>query len=208
MRASPTVTAAIVLVLALLPALPAQAEVAPPDYRAYHGGRAYAEGLLAIRSGRLDEALDAARRATTLTPDDPDALYLLGVCLIFEGDYEEARVALDRVVTLQPALAEAYHDLGLVLLQLHDGDGAMEAFARLTELRPLSWHGPYRQAQTAALELGDWDRCEAMLQVAIDRGFPRLASLPVDPEWGQVAGEPAFLEMVTRLLERDGGGGA
>ncbi len=209
MRPSPTATALIALVLALTAVAPVRAELAPPDYRAYHGSRAYAEGLLAIRAGRLDEALDAARRATSLTPDDPDALYLLGVCLIFSSRYEEAQDALERVITLRPDLAEAYHDLGLVKLQLDDGEGAMEAFARLTELRPTSWHGPYRQAQTAALELSDWEQCEAMLELALGRGFPRLASLPVDPEWAPVAEEPAFLQMVTRLLDRqEGDGGA
>jgi len=205
---SPTTALSIVLALAVSAPFLARAELAPPDYSTYHGSRAYADGLLAIRAGRLDEALDAARRATTLTPDDADALYLLGVCLIFDEKYEEARDALDRVILLRPDLAEAYHDLGLVKFQLDDGDGAMASFARLTELRPKSWHGPCRQAQTAAMKHGDWQRCESMLQLALDRGFPWLASLPVDPEWGPVAGDPAFLGMVTRLLEGQAGGGA
>jgi tetratricopeptide (TPR) repeat protein len=205
MRGSPTTTLWIAVTLALLAPATAAGELAPPDYSTYHGGRAYADGLIAIRAGRLDEALTAARRATALTPDDPDALYLLGVCLIFEGEYEDARDALERVIALRPDLAEAYHDLGLVRFQLDDGDGAMSAFARLAELRPGSWHGPYRQAQTAAMKLGDWETCEAMMRLALDRGFPWLASLPVDPEWGPVAGDPAFLGMVTRLLEGDSG---
>lgn len=207
MNASPTTALWIGLFVALLAPVLAAAELAPPDYSAYHGSRAYADGLIAIRAGRLDEALVAARRATALTPDDPDALYLLGVCLIFEGEYEGARDSLERVVALRPDLAEAYHDLGLVRFQLDDGEGAMLAFSRLTELRPVSWHGPYRQAQTAAMKLEDWERCEATMQLALDRGFPRLASLPVDPEWGAVAADPAFLGMVTRLLGGQGEGG-
>jgi tetratricopeptide (TPR) repeat protein len=205
MRASPTTLLWITLALALLGPGQAAGELAPPDYDTYHGSRAYNDGLVAIRAGRLDEALEAARRSTALTPDDPDSLYLLGVCLIFEAEYEDARDALERVITLRPDLAEAYHDLGLVRFQLDDGEGAMVAFSRLTELRPGSWHGPYRQAQTAAMKLGDWEQCEAAMRLALDRGFPWLASLPVDPEWGQVAEDPAFLGMVTRLLAQGNG---
>lgn len=201
MSSPPTTALWIGLTLVLLAPLPATGELAPPDYSTYHGSRAYAEGLIAIRAGRLDEARVAAGRAVALTPNDPDALYLLGVCLIFEGEYQGARDALEQVIALSPDLAEAYHDLGLVRFQLDDGDGAMSAFSRLTELRPGSWHGPYRQAQTAAMKLGDWDQCETLMRLALDRGFPWLASLPVDPEWGAVAEHPRFLEMVTRLLE-------
>jgi len=185
---------------------PALAELAPPDYAEYHAGRSYAEGLLALRAGDTEAALASAEAALALVPDDPDALYLEGICLLFAGQWADAETSLQRVVALRPDLAEAYHDLGMVQLRRGDDPGATASFARLSDLRPGSWHGPYREAQTAALLRNDWVACEERLTEALRRGFPWLASLPVDPEWESVAGDPAFLEMLEKML-RDGGRG-
>jgi len=184
----------------------ARAELAPPDYVDYHAARSYSEGLLLLRAGDAEAALEAADAALALMPDDPDSLYLKGICLLFAEEWTTAESVLQQVVTLRPDQAEAYHDLGLVQLRLGDGDGAAAAFARVSELQPDSWFGPYREAQTAALLRGDWATCEEHLAEAVERGFPWLASVPVDPEWASVAVEPAFLEMLERAL-RGGGGG-
>ncbi len=180
----------------------AAADLAPPYYATYHARRAREEGLLALRLGRIDDALESAGRAVELTPEDADALYLLGVCQVFAERYDEAAVTLGRVVEIDPDLAEAHHDLGLVRLKLGDAAGAASAFDRLADLRPDSWLGPYRRAQVSALLEGDWKGCEEHLAVALDRGFPWLASLPVDPEWSEVASDPSFLALVQRLLDR------
>jgi len=181
-------------------ATPGRADLAPPDYARYHGQRAYIEGLRALRSGRAQEALESARTAVQFQPEDEDAAYLLGVCLLFVERYDEAEETLQALVTANPELAEAHHDLGLVRIKLGDAAGALACFEKLAELKPDSWMGPYRAAQTAALMQEDWPTCEAQLRIALDRGFPWLASLPVDPEWAGVAEEPEFLAMLERLL--------
>ena len=192
----------VVVGLAFALALPAQApaDLAPPDYRAYHGQRAYAESLVALRTGHPETALAAARRAAELRPTDPDTRYLLGVCQLFDGQWIAARESIEAVIEQRPDLAEAHHDLGLIWIELGEAEAALAAFERVADLRTDSWIGPYRQAQTAALLQRDWGACEAHLREAVDRGLPWLASLPVDPEWAAVATEPAFLSMVERLL--------
>ncbi len=193
------------LLAALLASAPAaRADLAPPDYRAYHGRRAYAESLLSLRSGQTDRALTAARRAVALRPDDPDALYLLGVCQLFADQLDGARASLEGVLTLSPELVEAHHDLGLVWMAMGDADEAASAFARVAELRPDSWIGPYRQAQVAALLRGDLPACEGHLGRAVDLGYPHAASLPVDPDWAQLAEDPTFLAMIRRVLGGEG----
>ena len=180
--------------------LPCQADLSPPDYARYHGHRAYIDGLRALRSGRAEEALQSAQSAVQFLPEDEDSTYLLGVCLLFVERYEEAEQTLQALVVSNPDLAEAHHDLGLVRLKLGDADGALVCFGKLAELKPESWIGPYRAAQTAALLQQDWPTCEAQLTTALARGFPWLASLPVDVEWAAVAEDPEFLAMLERLL--------
>lgn len=194
------------LAVALLAGSPAGADLTPPDYKAYHGQRAYAESLLALRTGHTERALDAARRARDLRPEDPDTLYLLGVCHLFAGELEAARDALLAVLEREPDLVEAHHDLGLIWLAMGDSNQAALAFTRVETLRPESWIGPYRLAQVSGLLKGDLATCERHLRRAVDTGYPYAASLPVDPDWAQLAEDPAFLEMIGRIVGEDGGG--
>jgi len=203
-EASTIVGVLVALGLALAPAPRAAADLAPPDYRAYHAERAYAESLLALRSGLTDTALEAAIRAVELRPDDAETLYLLGMCQLFADRRGEARSSLERVIALEPDLVEAHHDLGLIGLASGDAAAAAAAFQQVAELRPDSWIGPYRLAQVAALLQGDLTACEAHLARALERGYAGVAALPVDPDWAQVAGDPAFLEMIQRLLAVEG----
>ena len=190
----------LLLAAALLGASPARADLAPPDYRAYHGQRAYAESLLALRTGHTERALQAAQRATELRPEDADSLYLLGVCHLFAGELEAAQTALLTLIEREPDLVEAHHDLGLVWLTMGDGPQATLAFTRVEALRPESWIGPYRLAQVAGLLDGDLGACERHLRRAVDAGYPYAASLPVDADWAKLAEDPAFLEMFGRIV--------
>jgi Flp pilus assembly protein TadD len=183
---------------------PAAADLAPPDYATYHAQRAYRDALVALSLGENETALDAARDAVALTPEDPQAQYLLGISLLFNEQYERAGETLAMVVELDPDLPEAVHDLGLVRLHLGQGEEAALAFQQVSQMMPDSWVGPYRAAQTAALLYRDWAACEQFLREAMQRGFPWVASLPVDPEWAAVAEDPAFLAVVEGLLGESG----
>jgi len=205
LRLGPLLWAAGITAAITLTTAPAGADLAPPDYASYHAQRAYRQALMALRLGETDAALRTASEAVALTPEDPQALYLLGICQLFDEQYEQAGTTLERAIAIDPELPEAVHDLGLVRLHLGQGDEAAELFAFVSLMMPESWVGPYREAQTAALLRRDFDACEGHLREALRRGFPWLASLPVEPEWAAVAEDPAFVAMVGRLLEQPGG---
>ncbi len=55
-----------------------------------------------INQGRLDEAVEVARKWTEAAPDDPDAWRYLGVAAVHAGLDEEAATALERGLELKP----------------------------------------------------------------------------------------------------------
>ena len=86
--------------------------------------------------GRLDEAIDACRRAIALRPDYPEAHNNLGNALKDAGRLDEAIAAFDRAIALRPDYAEAHNNLGCTRLAQGDHDAAIAAFDRATALRP------------------------------------------------------------------------
>ncbi|HKR22778.1 MAG TPA: TonB family protein [Pyrinomonadaceae bacterium] len=74
-----------------------------PDARA-HSGYAYA----LLRRGKLDDALQEARKSISIDPKNIDALYTLGVINLRSGNKEEALKNADALIALEPGLAEAY----------------------------------------------------------------------------------------------------
>ncbi len=79
-------------------------------------GRAYAAlGLLAIDSGRYDDALKRLRRAVSLAPADPDTHTWYGIALIARGHIENARHQLYVSEKLDPYSVAATAWLSTVL---------------------------------------------------------------------------------------------
>lgn len=67
----------------------------------------YLLGLVRVRQGAFDEAMEYLARATELMPDDPDPHLALGTLLTERGYIEAARRALTRAVELAPYNAVA-----------------------------------------------------------------------------------------------------
>lgn len=74
-----------------------------PDARA-HSGYAYA----LMRRGKLNDAIQHARRSLAIDPKNIDALYTMGVINLRGGNKEEALKNAEALIALQPDLAEAY----------------------------------------------------------------------------------------------------
>jgi tetratricopeptide (TPR) repeat protein len=77
-------------------------ELAPRDAR-YPVAASHA----ALRLGRVDDALELARGAARLGPNDARALEALGAALAAAGDRREAKKALERALELDGSRAEA-----------------------------------------------------------------------------------------------------
>ena len=67
--------------------------------------------------GKLEEAIEAYKKAIALKPDYAKAYYNMGVTLKDQGKLDEAIEANKKATTLKPDYAEAYYNMG-VLLQI------------------------------------------------------------------------------------------
>lgn len=97
----------------------------------------------ALSEGDADRALAEAEQLLHRTPDDMDALIVVGRAAVRTGDGAMAAAALRRVLDARPALGECWALLSLALLLEADPEGAVAAAARATEAAPeapLGWH--------------------------------------------------------------------
>lgn len=97
------------------PALAAftEAERRAPGYL----GAVVARGWCLHDLGRFAEAVRVGERALEIKAEDPDALYLLGVCLAELGDRARAIAHLERFLSTRPSV-EARHDAEALLAAL------------------------------------------------------------------------------------------
>ena len=78
--------------------------------------------------GRIDDALAAFERATTLNPGHADAHYNRANLLRTRGDFAHARASYETALRLRPADAQTAYGLGLVLSELKEPQAALAAF--------------------------------------------------------------------------------
>ncbi|MBM3882054.1 MAG: tetratricopeptide repeat protein [Verrucomicrobia bacterium] len=122
-----------------VPAFPRYAYGAP---RAVASGnraqaeRTFAQGVVAQRSGRLGEAIEAYRSALQQDPSFFDAHYNLGVALQDRADWAGALTAYEQALALRPTDADARFNFALALQSSgYPQDAALE-FGNLLASRP------------------------------------------------------------------------
>jgi|GEM_PF-5778601 len=96
--------------------------------------------LVGIRSALRWQKWDAARTRAEYVlrfrPDDPDALFAVGVACGATGDAKKALGILTRAVGLSPKHHDAWYNLGIARMETGDTAGAIEAFERALSLSP------------------------------------------------------------------------
>lgn len=92
--------------------------------------------LVLQRLGRVNEAIDAGRRAAALAPAMPAAHANLGGALRLARQFDEALASLDRALHLDPAFADAYAQRGLILQELGQPTEAIAANRQALTLNP------------------------------------------------------------------------
>ncbi len=92
--------------------------------------------LVAIRQGRLDDALLYCRAMTIEWPEDPDANTAWGSALIRYGLYEAALERLDLALRTKPDHVEALSDRGAALMMLGRNQEALETLQRAVARSP------------------------------------------------------------------------
>jgi predicted O-linked N-acetylglucosamine transferase (SPINDLY family) len=91
-------------------------------------------GVLALQSGRLEEAVDVLTRATTLAPTNAACHANLGEAHRRLGHSQAAIESFLRAIALEPALVAPVYNLGLALQECGASDGALACFERAAEL--------------------------------------------------------------------------
>ncbi|GAB2628136.1 tetratricopeptide repeat protein [Lysobacter erysipheiresistens] len=132
----------------------------------------------ALRRGAADEALAAAREATTDRPHDPVAQRLLAGALRLRGDRDGALAAIDAAIALAPDDANLHLDRAGLLLHARQLDQAETALARSIGLDPNQFPAYILQAQLA-LGRGDLDEAARLIRTAarIAPQHPQIAAL-------------------------------
>ena len=94
-------------------------------------------GLLAIREGRIDDAIALFQEALRLYPDHLVALENLGNAYRQQHRWEEAQQTLERALAAGPESPEVHYSLGMVFAQTGDTVKAHEYLKKALELRPI-----------------------------------------------------------------------
>jgi tetratricopeptide (TPR) repeat protein len=134
-----------------------------------------ARGRSLLALGRASEARREAERLMLESPEDADALHLLGSALAVEGSLSEAADAFSRALIRNPDSSETLTAAGLVAWQQGDGAGARRLLERARDAEP--WNALRPTAALAVLheDAGRMTRARDLYDEA-------LAVVPDDPE--------------------------
>lgn len=98
---------------------------------------AAAIGAEHLRAGRVDEAIQSLREALRTSPDNVNALYVLGVAYWqYKKQLPDAEALLRRATQLAPGFAAAWINLGAVLIDQGKHMEAVDCYSEATRLEP------------------------------------------------------------------------
>jgi tetratricopeptide (TPR) repeat protein len=86
--------------------------------------------------GKLEEAVEAYKKALAVKPDYADAYYNIGVTVQEQGKLEEAIEAYNKVLAIQPDYDDAYYNMGNVLKKQGKLEEAIEAYTKELTTNP------------------------------------------------------------------------
>ena len=133
-----------------------------------------------IQKGDLDDAIAAVRKVLADSPDDPNALFYLGLAYAGKKQYSDAVDPLARVTQLTPEFAGAWFELGVCYRALDQPDKALAAYERDLSLDPQNADAAYN----SGLILFEQNKIEEALS-HFEKG---LAVEPDDTELNDMAG--------------------
>lgn len=93
-------------------------------------------GLIALRSGRPEEAYRRLSLAAQLDPKNAGSQFNFGECLAAMGRHREAAEAYRRAARLAPRFAPAFAGLGMALFAAGDQADGLDALRRAVALEP------------------------------------------------------------------------
>ena len=95
-------------------------------------GNALARAAQLLEGNHLTQAASIVKTLLATTPDDPDALHLLGLLTAKKGDAAAAEELLERALSLRPSYPACRQNLGILLMQSEPAR-AEQCFRRVVE---------------------------------------------------------------------------
>ena len=201
----------------------------PGDHRLHHR-----LGVLAVREGRLDEAISHFDKALKTAPNDGELLTDLGYALYLQGRYDDAEQRLKSVVADNPDNKRAANNLGMVLAKTGRSSEAYRVFRKTGSDAEAHSNLAYVYANNGQFDLAekhysralDYDdtltqASDALLQLDelrrdLDEGAILQAAAPMNPDGEQLNREdaqtlrpmdnPDGAEFASKWKRRAGGG--
>jgi tetratricopeptide (TPR) repeat protein len=136
-----------------------------------------------VRLGEYDAAIAKLQAVLDKSPQDPNALYYLGLAHFKKKEWAAALAPLRRVVELSPGFPAAYYYLGICYQQENEPEKALESYRKASELDPSNPDAFYN----AGLVLFGLNRIDEALSC-----FTKTLVLKPD--------DPASLEMAGRCF--------
>ena len=127
------------------------------------------QGLNALQSGNVAEAVTLLERATQADPTDYHAFMYLGAAYGQAERHEDAIIALTQAVVLQPVNAQIHYNLGAAIERAGRIPQALEAYRQALQIQP-----GYGKAQEAAQRL---QSVEASLPVSKPSAVPETTQI-------------------------------
>jgi Flp pilus assembly protein TadD len=119
-------------------------------------------GSQQLKRGDAKGALEAAREAARLAPDNPRAKLLAGSCLLHDGRHEEAAQTLTEATKLAPGEPTAYYQLAVTLRE----QGELAAALEMLKAAPPDLD-VRRLRGYVQFELGDFDAAVESFEAAL-----------------------------------------
>jgi tetratricopeptide (TPR) repeat protein len=124
---------------------------------------------LLMKAGRLDEALQYAREAVAIEPDDAYSHQHLGDVLLRTHALPEAEHEFRRAIELEPAASPFHRNLSACLVQQNRIDEAIAAAREAVRIEPDAPH-LHRLLGMLLAQQGDLPNAEAAFRCAIELG--------------------------------------
>jgi TolB-like protein len=189
-------------------------------------GFVYMDILLALMTGRVEEAVELARQATIRDPLNALGWDYLATALQFAGRLPEAEKAARSELEINPSAEGAYCGLGEILMAEHELDAAMtemseesDADTRMSCMTDLFWTMGRRTESDAMLEQlkakfansqavgiaenfalrNDKDNAYKWLERAYDNREPSITVIGADPLLRNLRGDSRFKAFLRKM---------
>ena len=151
-----------------------------------------------LRAGRINEALEEARRACRDEPGSPRCHSILGWTLIFHGDKAEGIASLNHAVALSPSSTLFLSQLGQACAVTGDVQRAREILQQLRDRAEREFVSPYHFAYVYA-GLGEADAAIGWLESAFERRSGAIYGIKGSFLFRNLRSHPRFEALLRRM---------